>query len=218
MFIDEIGELPLALQTKLLRALETGMIRRLGGTEYIKVDVRVIAATNRDMRAMVIDHEFRQDLYYRLSAFPITVPPLRERKDDIAALAEYFLAKIPEGDRQLPLSPEVIETLMDYDYPGNIRELRNIIERASILAYNDVLRPEHILFDEPGSASLGLPRGKNEGREKLVTRRRRLDDEMVLQVLKQCNGHRNRAARLLGVSERTLYRYVSKMRARETTS
>jgi len=218
LFIDEIGELPLALQTKLLRALETGMIRRLGGTDYIKVDVRVICATNRDMRAMVIDHEFRQDLYYRLSAFPITVPPLRERKDDIAALAEYFLAKIPEGDRQLPLSPEVIETLMDYDYPGNIRELRNVIERASILAYNDVLRPEHILFDEANTGNLGEPTGKNDGHEKLVTRRRRLDDEMVLQVLKQCNGHRNRAARLLGVSERTLYRYVSKMRSRETAS
>ena len=107
------------------------MIRRLGGTEYIKVDVRVIAATNRDMRAMVIDHEFRQDLYYRLSAFPITVPPLRERKDDIAALAEYFLAKIPEGDRQLPLSPEVIETLMDYDYPGNIRAMSSNAPRYS---------------------------------------------------------------------------------------
>jgi len=107
---------------------------------------------------------------------------------------------------------------MDYDYPGNIRELRNVIERASILAYNDVLRPEHILFDEANTRHLGEPTGKSEGHEKLVTRRRRLDDDMVLQVLKQCNGHRNRAARLLGVSERTLYRYVSKMRSRETAS
>ena len=212
LFIDEIGELPLSLQTKLLRALETGMIRRLGGTEYQKVNVRVIAATNRDMRAMVGSGEFRQDLYYRLSAFPVKVPSLRERKDDIAVLAEYFLAGIPEGDRHLPLSPEVIEILMDHNYPGNIRELRNVIERASILAFNDALRPEHIVFDDTDESGNPGMEEDVDSPQTLITRNGRLDERSVLNTLKKCNGHRGESARILGVSERTLYRYISKMR------
>jgi len=220
LFIDEIGELPLPLQTKLLRVLETGMIRRLGGTEYQKVNVRVIAATNRDMKSMVAGGQFRQDLYYRLSAFPVTVPSLRDRKDDIAVLAEYFLAAIPEGDRHLPLSPEVIESLMAYDYPGNIRELRNVIERASILAFNDALRPEHIVFDETDSNERSPQDSLYHGGdpESLITRSGRLDEKSVLETLKQSNGHRGQAAKILGVSERTLYRYISKMRIQTSTT
>jgi len=220
LFIDEIGELPLPLQTKLLRILESGTIRRLGGTEYINVNVRIVAATNRDMRTMVASGSFRQDLYYRLSAFPVMVPALRDRKDDIALLTEYFLMKTPEGDRQLPLSPEVIETLMSYDYPGNIRELKNIIERASILAHNDVLRPEHIVFDEAYADARQPQRTEPmpdmTDTEQLVNRRGRLDDHTVLLALKKCGGHRGRAASLLGVSERTLYRFMSKMREQDT--
>ena len=219
LFIDEIGELPLSLQTKLLRVLESGMIRRLGGTEYQKVNVRVIAATNRDMKAMVADGQFRQDLYYRLSAFPVTVPSLRARKDDIAMLAEHFLKSISEGDRHLPLSPEVIEALMAYDYPGNIRELRNVIERASILAFNDVLRPEHVVFDESGARENDLPNVNDVAADNaLIVRNGRLDEQAVLKTLKICSGHRREAARMLGVSERTLYRYISKMRIDATNA
>jgi len=214
LFIDEICELPLALQTKLLRVLESGTIRRIGGTEYIKVDVRIIAATNRNVQSMVKDGQFRQDLYYRLSAFPVNVPSLRERKDDIVALAEHFLASLADGDRHVPLSPEVIETLLGYDYPGNVRELRNIMERAIILACDDVMRPEHIVFERTQApAGQGpTPAAPNHRIDNLISRRGRLTDESVLAALADCGGHRARAASLLGVSERTLYRHMQRLR------
>lgn len=220
LFIDEIAELPLALQTKLLRVLESGTIRRIGGTGYINVDVRVVAATNRDLRAMVEQGEFRQDLYYRLSAFPVNIPALRERPDDIPALAEHFLSKMEDGDRHLPLSPAVIEKLLGYDYPGNVRELRNITERADILSYEGVMRPEHIVFegprrmqDEPGDSDGEF--APRRGRKLLNRRNGRLSESEVLEALETCNGHRGKAADWLGVSERTLYRYVRRLRQRE---
>jgi PAS domain S-box-containing protein len=222
LFIDEIAELPMSLQTKLLRVLEGGTIRRIGGTQYIKVDVRIIAATNRNLQDMVENGDFRQDLYYRLSAFPVSIPPLRERLDDIPALAEYFLSDIEDGDRYVPLSAEVIETLFLYDYPGNVRELRNIIERAAILAYGEgVLRPDHIIFETNGTADrparvINPPEQehhKAEDNSALLERRKgRLREEEVLRALQLFGGHRARAAQSLGVSERTLYRYVQRMR------
>ncbi len=211
LFIDEIGELPLPLQTKLLRALESGTIRRIGGTEYIRTDVRVIAATNRDMKAMVKAGEFREDLYYRLTAFPVTLPPLRERKDDIPALAEHFLKHLSDGDRHLPLSPEVIEALLDYEYPGNIRELRNIIERAAILAIDDVMRPEHLMLEGLGQINRAVSKAFHKSDE-LIVRRGRLTDDIVLEALDKTKGHRAKAAEMLGVSERTLYRHVGRMK------
>lgn len=211
LFIDEIGELPLALQTKLLRALESGKIRRIGGTEYISVDVRVIAASNRDLGTMVDKREFRQDLFYRLSAFPVTLPTLRDRKDDIAALAAHFLRQIADGDRHLPLAPEVIEALLEYDYPGNIRELRNVVERASILAGGDAMRPEHLMLNTPAEPG-AVAQEPAPAADRLLSRRARLNDKSVLAVLADTQGHRARAAELLGVSERTLYRYVQKLK------
>lgn len=215
LFIDEICELPLTLQTKLLRALESGTIRRIGGNEYIKIDVRVIAATNRDMQKMVAEGQFRQDLYYRLSAFPIHIPSLRERKDDIVALTEHFLYGLPEGERHIPLSSDVIEKLFSYDYPGNVRELRNIIERATILAYDDILRPDHIVLESATVLSETGPveTTPTEPVEQLMQRRGRLTDKNVLDALHQTHGHRSRAAQMLGVSERTLYRHIQRMRA-----
>ncbi len=215
LFIDEIGELPLSLQTKLLRVLETGTFRRLGGTNYIQVNVRVLAATNKDLKAMSENGEFRQDLYYRLSAFPVTIPPLRERPDDIPSLAEYFLGKLEDGDRFIPLSPDVIETLLTYHYPGNVRELRNIMERAAILAYgSEILYPEHIVWESDSDGMRADQRPWNNGQaENLLQRRHgRLNTEAVMQALEQCNGHRAKAAKRLGVSERTLYRYVQRLR------
>jgi PAS domain S-box-containing protein len=216
LFIDEIGELPLSLQTKLLRVLESGTIRRLGGTGYLKVNVRVIAATNKNLKEMVDCGEFRQDLYYRLSAFPVNIPSLRERPDDIPALAEHFLSRMEEGDRFVPLSLEVIEALLIYDYPGNVRELRNIVERAAILAYGEeILRPDHIVF-ESGTALVAAPSTRPDvaaGNNNLLRRRHgRLNEEAVMQALQQTDGHRASAAQLLGVSERTLYRYVQRLR------
>jgi len=221
LLIDEVCELPLALQTKLLRVLETGAIRRIGGTDYHKIDVRVIAATNRDIQQMVDCGEFRQDLYYRLSAFPVHVPPLRERKSDIPAIAEHFLGRSEDGDRHLPLPPEVIEALLAHDYPGNIRELRNIIERAVILAADGPIGPEHLVLESgkgrghhggwSPSPELGCATGHG-----LASARRRIDDTAVLTALEETGGHRARAAHLLGVSERTLYRHVRRLRAEET--
>lgn len=207
LFIDEIGELPLSLQTKLLRVLETGSIRRLGGTELIRVNVRVLAATNRDLTRMVETGGFRQDLYYRLSAFPVEVPPLRERLDDVVALAEHFLLHMEDGDRHVPLQPEVIEALLGYDYPGNVRELRNIIERAAILAMDDVIRAEHLVFSGPRRRA-AEPAAPETG----LFERRRPSREEVESALQWCGGHRGQAARRLGVSERTLYRYIREWR------
>ncbi|MBZ0071248.1 MAG: sigma 54-interacting transcriptional regulator [Thiohalobacteraceae bacterium] len=212
LFIDEIGELPLPLQTKLLRVLETGTIRRIGGTDYVKIDVRIVAATNRNMQEMVANGRFRQDLYYRLSAFPVAIPPLRERKDDIPRLAEYFLARLEDADRHLPLSAEVIEVLLTYDYPGNVRELRNIIERAAILACDDALRPGHVVFDEPHQPVATAAQTHPYAPRLLDRRNGRLTDEAVMEALQAGHGHRGRAADLLGVSERTLYRYLRRLR------
>lgn len=217
LLIDEICELPLHLQTNLLRALESGTIRRVGGTEYIDVDVRVIAASNRNVQEMVARGEFRQDLYYRLSAFPVTIPPLRERKDDIRVLAEHFLCNHPDGRRFVPLSAEMIEALMGYDYPGNVRELRNIIERASIIALGSVLRPDHLVFEVTDVVpSLPQAATAHGPARSLMPSRARLSDEKVLDALESCGGHRAQAATLLGVSERTLYRHVRKLRQQQS--
>ena len=161
--------------------------------------------------------EFRRDLYYRLSAFPVTIPPLRDRPDDIPSLAEHFLNKIEEGDRYVPLSPDVIETLLTYHYPGNVRELRNIMERAAILAYGEeIMRPEHIVWDggnEPFTSSNSALMSAQYGNGNLLQRRHgRLSQDAVMQALERCDGHRARAAEMLGVSERTLYRYVQRLR------
>lgn len=218
LFIDEIGELPLELQTKLLRVLEMGTVRRLGGTEYLKVDVRVIAATNRNLLDMVGHGHFRQDLYYRLAAFPVFMPPLRERKEDIPALAEYFLGMMDEGDAQLPLASEVIESLLGYDYPGNIRELRNILERAVILAAGEPMGQDHLVFPtnlevRTTQDSVTVIEENNYHRpERLLSKRQRLTDDVVMQVLGRHNGHRGSAAQELGVSERTLYRHIRRLR------
>ncbi|MBD3609462.1 MAG: sigma 54-interacting transcriptional regulator, partial [Gammaproteobacteria bacterium] len=224
LFIDEIGELPMSLQTKLLRVLETGTVRRVGGTEYINVDVRFVAATHRDLKQMVSMGEFREDLYYRLSAFPVNIPPLRERKDDIPLLTEHFLLSFEEGEQYLPLNPPVIESMLAYDYPGNIRELRNIVERAVILAAGSPMTSEHLVFEvEEAIQGLGthVPQSSpvnssNEIRsynDILIKRKNHLTDELVLSALKQASGHRKKAADILGVSERTVYRYMQRLRA-----
>ncbi|MFP4245367.1 MAG: sigma-54 interaction domain-containing protein [Ectothiorhodospira sp.] len=201
LFIDEVGEMPLALQSKLLRALETARIRRVGGTDYIDVDARVVAATHRDLAAMVGEGSFRQDLYYRLSAFPVRIPPLRERREDILPLAEHFLRQADGDPRHLPLDGAVAGALQGHDYPGNVRELKNIVTRAAILAGDGPLRPEH--FAVPGRAG-----GGGGG---APSRRGRLDAGRIRAALDACEGHRGEAARRLGVSERTLYRYLRRM-------
>jgi DNA-binding NtrC family response regulator len=144
LFLDEIGDMPLSLQSKMLRFLEQGEVQRIGGNDNLKVDVRVVAATNADLQTLVKQHLFREDLYYRLAVFPIKLPPLRERLEDIQKLAESFLAKFCPG---VGLSAQALEALRAHDWPGNVRELRNALERASIIVGTErEILPRHILI------------------------------------------------------------------------
>jgi transcriptional regulator with GAF, ATPase, and Fis domain len=144
LFLDEIGDMPLSLQSKILRFLEQGEVQRIGGNDNLKVDVRVVAATNADLHRLVQQHLFREDLYYRLAIFPIKLPPLRERLGDVEKLAESFLAKFCPG---ATLSAAAVEALCRHDWPGNVRELRNVVERASIFVGSDrEILPQHILL------------------------------------------------------------------------
>ena len=238
LFIDEIGELSLDLQTKLLRVLESSTIRRIGGTHYFEVDVRIIAATNRDVKKMVNEGTFRQDLYYRLATFPVHVPPLRERKADIPAIAEHFLRKIEDGALHIPLQSDIIDVLSSYDFPGNIRELRNIMERAVILSAGELITEEHLTIDKNFNHALNnefddvdvedFPRnfyqaasGKDKElqqapQQKSFYKNRagkslKPDFATVKETLERHHGHRLSAAQELGISERTLYRYLQKI-------
>jgi len=144
LFLDEIGDMPLSLQSKILRFLEQGEVQRIGGNDNLKVDVRVVAATNASLQDLVKQHLFREDLYYRLAIFPIKLPPLRERLGDLEKLVEAFLGKFCPG---VPLGAGALEALARHDWPGNVRELRNVLERASILVGADLeIMPRHILL------------------------------------------------------------------------
>ncbi len=159
IFLDEIGEMPLPLQAKILRALEERKFERVGGTALLHVDVRVVAATNRNLKAGVAARTFREDLYFRLSVFPITIPPLRERTDDIGILTRHFIEKFCRDLNKTPLtlSPEALDQLQAYPWPGNVRELQNCIERAVILADADVLQPRHLNLTFPQIPSAPAP-------------------------------------------------------------
>ena len=158
LFLDEIGDLPLDLQPKLLRALQEKQIERLGGARTVQVNVRVIAATNQDLWSMVQERKFRADLYYRLNVFPITLPPLREREDDIRSLVEHFVQTFAKQQGKVIdcITDDLVENLKRHDWPGNIRELQNVIERAVIMTTGSVLSPKttELLRREPASASV----------------------------------------------------------------
>jgi DNA-binding NtrC family response regulator len=209
IFLDEVAEISPALQVKLLRVLETGVFRRVGGTADVKVDVRVIAATNRPLETMMKDGAFREDLYYRLNVFSISIPPLRERPQDIPLLAEHFIRNSPIAPkRALGVSEEAMEVLQRYAWPGNARELENVIERALILCDADRILPEHL----PLGVRIGpLPPGDGASpdRPTLAEAERRY----IRQVLAECSGHRQKAARILGISERNLYRKLKELEA-----
>jgi transcriptional regulator with GAF, ATPase, and Fis domain len=143
LFLDEIGDLKHELQAKLLRVLQQREIERVGGEKPVKVDVRIIAATNRNLEKLVHDGTFREDLYYRLSVFPIVLPPLRSRKQDVPHLIQHFLSKSALG-RNLRIHPDALDLLLSYDWPGNVRELENVIERAAILAENNYIAPQNL--------------------------------------------------------------------------
>ncbi len=202
LFLDEVGDIPLGLQVKLLRLLETGTFRRVGGVETLRADFRLIAATHRDLKGMVESGDFRRDLYYRLSVFPIHLPALRERREDIGLLAETLLTRLAPG-RAYALSDAVRARLQTYDYPGNIRELRNIIERAILMADGDNLLPEHLPPELADDGTEGMP-----GVDTIVPLE--LAERRYLQwALVHHDGDRRALAAQLGISERTLYRKLA---------
>ena len=213
LFLDEIGEIPLALQAKLLRVLETGEFRRVGGREVLTADVRVVSATNRNLLDMVDQGLFRQDLYYRISGIDLMLPPLRERRTDIPALAESMLPRKGSSMRYR-LTEAAIARLMAYRYPGNIRELRNIVLKGAALSARGVIDAEHILLKE----SHIVPQIAYAGALPLVSSNSALappsmtqvEEQYVAALLVQHRGHRRTVADILGISERTLYRKLSR--------
>ena len=197
LFLDEVGEMSANIQVHLLRVLEEKEFARVGGNEPIKVDVRVISATNKDLRKAIEKQEFREDLYYRLNVVSIELPPLRERREDIPLLAEHFLHKFAmENHKEITgFSPEAMEFVLDYDWPGNVRELENAIERAVILAKASIIT----IADLP-QENLSLVRLASTGKNL-----KEVEKNHVLNVLRETGGNYSEAARILGISRMTLY-------------
>jgi DNA-binding NtrC family response regulator len=211
IFLDEIGELTPALQVRLLRVLQDHTFRRLGGNADITVDVRVIAATNRSLEAMIKEKAFREDLFFRLSVVPLVIPPLRQRRDDIPRLVQHFVrtsSVVPK--RGATVSPDGMDVLMRYGWPGNVRELENVIERALILCDDGVIGPEHLPMGLRMAPAFEPEPGHGEWPS--------LEDvelRYIRRVLDHCKGHRQNAARILGISERNLYRKLKEIEPRE---
>ncbi len=208
IFLDEIGEMTLATQTKLLRILQEREFERIGSNTPIKVDIRVITATNRDLVAEVEGGRFREDLYYRLNVIHIDMPPLRERRDDIPALVEHFLVKYRHAPGAIPttVSEDALAQLVEHDWPGNVRELENTIERAVVLSRGNPITVEHLAFTElPGPNSNG--KGRNGGRGKGMFKERvgELERQLIVEALDRANGNRTKAAEELGIYRRLLY-------------
>ncbi|NTU42072.1 MAG: sigma-54-dependent Fis family transcriptional regulator [Nitrospirales bacterium] len=193
ILLDEIGEMPMPLQAKLLRVLQEKEVDRIGGRQPIPIDVRVIATTNRDLYKEALEGRFREDLYYRLSVFPIHVPPLRERQEDIPILASHFLKKY--ASRQIGgVSAAALEMLRTRQWRGNIRELENTMQRAALLCREEMVEPQHFMFsDEPGPQPLQSQGGIRE-----------MEKELIMKTLKEMNGNKTKAAKALGVSVRTI--------------
>ncbi|HEX7078527.1 MAG TPA: sigma-54 dependent transcriptional regulator [Candidatus Eisenbacteria bacterium] len=209
IFLDEIGEVTPALQVKLLRVLETGIFRRVGGTADVKVDVRVIAATNRDLESMLSSGAFREDLYYRLNVFSIPIPPLRDRREDVPLLVDHFVRGSGiVAKRNAKVSADAMRVLARYHWPGNVREIQNVIERALILCDAGIVLPEHLPIGVRVPTSRETP-AAGSSRPTLAEAERRY----IRQILDECQGHRQKAAHVLGISERNLYRKLKELQS-----
>ncbi len=228
LFLDEIGELPQGLQAKLLRAIQERRIRRVGGTREIAVDVRVVSATNRNLRELAGSGEFREDLFYRINVIDIVLPPLRDRKGDVTLLAYIFLRNFTDG-RPGPrgFTAEALELLETYDWPGNIRELRNVVERACALADAEMISPvdfpAHLAAQPPhpgGSLAQASPAAADNETLKLTLKEAKerwvgqLEASYVAEVLRREGGNVSQAARAAGVDRKTLHRLLNKHRVR----
>jgi len=204
LFLDEIGEIPLSLQPKILRALQENEIQRVGGQKEIHVDVRTLAATNRKLEEEVRKNNFREDLYYRLNVFPIIVPPLRERREDLPALVSHFLKRVCEENNMRPLEiePDALDLLYSYDYPGNIRELRNLMERLMILASGSTITTQDASRVIPKSATESEPRSQSL----LYSRLEDTERDLILKTLEEHRWQISKVARILGLERSHLYK------------
>jgi DNA-binding NtrC family response regulator len=209
LFLDEIGDVPPATQVKLLRVLQEREFERLGGTRTLKVDVRLVAATNRDLRAALEEGTFREDLYYRLNVVPIDIPPLREHTEDIPDLVQLFIERFSRGSGKpvTAIRPEALQRLMEFHWPGNVRELENVIERACAMAKGSVLELEDVRL-EPARPRPALESGAllPEG-----FTLEQWEDELIREALRRTAGNKSRAARMLGLSRNALRYRLSRM-------
>jgi DNA-binding NtrC family response regulator len=210
IFLDEIGDVSPAMQVKLLRVLQEGCFERVGSEKTIKVNVRVISATNKVLAKEMAEGRFREDLYYRLSVVPLTVPPLRDRRNDIPLLAHHFLVRLSEhaGRKATKFSSDAMNLMMSYAWPGNVRELQNWIQFALIKCKGELILPEHL-----PPVALAPMQGVHAGKAGEGTRggqggRFKLDAGMVQEALAKTRGNKVEAARLLGISRATLYRFI----------
>lgn len=206
LFLDEIGDVPLSIQVKLLRLIETGTFRRVGSTETLRADFRLVAATHKPLEQMVAAGQFRSDLYFRISAFPIHLPAMRERSEDIQLLADSILERIASAQyrssRKALISPEALALLRAYSWPGNIRELRNVLERASLLADDGVIRTGQL----PEALRREVMSPVNKPSETVFALPRKVTDAELMRAAAESGGKRSDLAARLGMSERTLYR------------
>jgi DNA-binding NtrC family response regulator len=212
LFLDEIGELNLKNQVDFLRVLETREFRRLGGTKLVKVDLRVIAATNRNLQKAVEDGEFREDLYYRLNVIPISIPPLRDRKEDIPILMETFLKEFTELHRRKikEVSPDAIKRLIHYSWPGNVRELKNVIERLVVTIQGNLIAVE----DLPSEIQTGRAEEKTMAIPLGLTLKE-IEERVIQRTLNEMTPHREKAAKLLGISPRALQYKIKSYKIKE---
>jgi DNA-binding NtrC family response regulator len=211
IFLDEIGDMDIALQAKLLRVLQEKTIERLGGTRTTKVDTRVIAASNSDLKEMIGQKRFREDLYYRLSVFPITIPPLRERREDIPALAEFFIRRycLEMNKKVMTLAPEALAVMEKYHWPGNVRELENTIERAIILADGKRIKPEHMAIRLSTNNEIRLREGAGL-KEIGMQAQAQAERAAIIRVLNQVRGNKRRCAQVLKIDYTTLFDKIRK--------
>jgi DNA-binding NtrC family response regulator len=211
IFLDEIGDMPLTMQAKLLRVLEEGEVERIGGDRPVSVDVRVVVATHRDLEAQVREGKFRQDLFHRIYVFPLRLPPLRERSDDIPALVEHFASQVSalNGWKPVPFTPDAIAALQAHSWPGNVRELRNMVERLMLLATDGTV--------DLATVRLALPQASDTapvsvaGSGPLAERIQSFEREVILRELRRSNYHITNAAKALGLERSHLYKKAEQL-------
>jgi transcriptional regulator with GAF, ATPase, and Fis domain len=211
LFLDEIGDMSLQVQAKVLRVIQERTFERLGGSKTIRVNVRLLAATNQDLGQAIREKRFREDLYYRLSVIPVDLPPLRERQEDIIPLVEFFLRKYRGKNRCTVegFQPETIACLQNYPWPGNIRELENVVERAMLVTQDAWIRPEDLMLPQapvaqPVCSSVQLPPGGVSLED--------VERDLILQALDRAHGVQKKAAKLLGISPRAMHYKIHKHR------